>query len=139
MLEELYDKIIIPEFVFKESTKKGRRGAKAIKKWGEDKIYPVTDIRTKAALELTLNEGEAEVIALAQEIKADLVIIDEDKGRKIAKINNMNVTGTIGILLDAKQQSKISQIKPFLDKLIEEGIYISEKLYHKSLILAGEA
>ena len=68
-MEELYGKILIPEFVFKESTMEGRRGAKAIKKWGEDKIYPVTDVRTKAALELTLNEGEAEVIALAQEIK----------------------------------------------------------------------
>ena len=51
----------------------------------------------------------------------------------------MNVIGTIGILLDAKQQRNISQIKPFLDKLIEEGIYVSEKLYRKSLILAGEA
>ena len=97
-----------------------------------------TDVRAKASLELILDEGEAEVIVLAQEIKADLVIIDEDKARKIAKLNNLKCTGTIGVLLDAKREGKIFQLKPFLDRLIAEGIYISDYLYNNAMVLSNE-
>lgn len=83
-------------------------------------------------------EAEAEAIVLAQEKDIDLVIIDEDKARKIAKLNGLNVTGTIGILLDAKKQGRIPQLKHSLDKLLTEGIYISEHLYDNALLLAKE-
>lgn len=53
-------------------------------------------------------------------------------------MNYLKVTGTIGVLLDAKKMGKISQLKPFLDRLIGGGVYISENLYDKALSLASE-
>ena len=95
-------------------------------------------LRMFISLELTLDEGEAEVIVLAQEVGADLVIIDEDKARKVAKRSGLYVTGTIGLLLDAKKRGKILHIKPFLCRLIEGGIYISGNLYDNALSQASE-
>ncbi len=138
LLDELFEKVYIPNAVFKEATRKGKNKTKFIETWGKNKILNIIDVKEKAALELILDEGEAEVIVLAQEKEIDLVIIDEDKARKIAKLNNLNVTGTIGILLDAKKYEKILQLKPFLDKLIAEGIYISRHLYINALVLANE-
>ncbi len=138
LLDELFDEIYIPMAVFKEATMKGKRKSTLIEIWGKSRILNITDVKTKIALELILGKGEAEVIVLAQEIEANLVIIDEDKARKIAKWNNLNVAGTIGILLDAKEEGKISHLKPFLDKLIAEGIYISEHLYNNALMLSKE-
>lgn len=63
-----------------------------------------------------------------------LAIIDEDKARKVALLNGLNVTGTIGILLDAKKKEKISELRPFLDRLMVNGIYISENLYENALL-----
>jgi len=138
LLDELFDEIYIPKTVFKEATIKWKRKADVIEGWGNHRTLGTTDVRAKASLELILDEGEAEVIVLAQEIKADLVIIDEDKARKIAKLNNLKCTGTIGVLLDAKREGKIFQLKPFLDRLIAEGIYISDYLYNNAMVLSNE-
>ena len=137
-MDELFDEIYIPNAVFKEATIKWKRKAAVIEGWGNHRTLGTTDVRAKASLELILDEGEAEVIVLAQEIKADLVIIDEDKARKIAKLNNLKCTGTIGVLLDAKREGKIFQLKPFLDRLIAEGIYISDYLYNNAMVLSNE-
>jgi len=138
LLDELFDEIYIPKTVFKEATIKWKRKADVIEGWGNHRTLGTTDVRAKASLELILDEGEAEVIVLAQEIKADLVIIDEDKARKIAKLNNLKYTGTIGVLLDAKREGKIFQLKPFLDRLIAEEIYISDYLYNNAMVLSNE-
>ena len=138
LLDDLFDEVYIPMAVFREAARKGKKKATVIEAWGKKKRLAVRDIKAKTALELILDEGEAEVIVLAQEKDIDLVIIDEDKARKIAKLNNLRVTGTIGILLDAKDHGKIPQLKPFLAKLMSEGIYISEHLYDRTLILAKE-
>ncbi|MBI4746688.1 MAG: DUF3368 domain-containing protein [Deltaproteobacteria bacterium] len=138
LLDELFENIYIPNAVFKEATRKGKKNATVIENWGKNRIVEITDIKEKSALELTLDEGESEVIVLAQEVDADLVIIDEDKARKVSKLNGLNVTGTIGVLLDAKKQGKISLLKPFLDRLIANGMYIGVSLYDNALLHASE-
>lgn len=83
-----------------------------------------------------LDLGESESIVLYNELKADILIIDEKKGRTVAKSISTNLIGTLGILLKAKQEGLINEIKPLLDKLIESNIKISRQLYdeiiHKS-------
>lgn len=85
-----------------------------------------------------LDKGEAEVIILANEINADLVIIDEKAGREFAEHFNLKLTGTIGVLLKAKETGLIQEIKSLLNKMIENCIWIYKKLTDKIIELSNE-
>lgn len=76
---------------------------------------------------------------MANEIGADLIILDEKLGRYHAKHSELTVTGTIGILLKAKSNGLIKFIKPLLNELTEKDVWISEKLIHEILQRANEA
>jgi predicted nucleic acid-binding protein len=85
-----------------------------------------------------LDRGEAEVIVLAREISADWVIIDEEAGRSYARHFNLTLTGTLGILLRAKQDGLIPEIKPLLERLLASGVWVSKWVFDDVLALAGE-
>ncbi len=87
-----------------------------------------------------LDRGEAEAIVLACEIAADAILIDEADGRKIARQQfGLQVTGTLGILLAAKERGLISAIRPLVDQLRDSlGFFVSESLYQEILRLASE-
>ena len=87
---------------------------------------------------LDLDVGEAEVLILAHEQQADLVILDETIGRMYAKRMNLKLTGTIGVLLKAKAQGLVEKISPLLDELKAKGSWLSPALVKKALQLAGE-
>ena len=65
-----------------------------------------------------LDEGEAEVIALAKELNADLLLINEKLGKRYAEAEAIHYKGVVRILIQAKQQGFIQFIKPLLDDLI---------------------
>lgn len=93
----------------------------------------------QAALLLpTLDRGEAEVIALALERQAQLVLSDELTGRKVAESLNLNVSGSVGILIRAKQIGEIVAVKPLLDTMTQQGIYFSQRFIDAVLQLVGE-
>ena len=75
------------------------------------------DSRLLAVLLLQLHRGVAEAIALATDIKADIVLIDEQEARQIASRTGLVVTGILGILLRAKRDGHIAKIKPEIDLL----------------------
>jgi uncharacterized protein len=81
-----------------------------------------------------LDRGEAEVLALAQERRADLVIMDERLGRRLG----FTLTGVLGVLLRAKQQNHLGQLHPLITQLQQGGIRLSDPLVERVLELAGE-
>lgn len=85
-----------------------------------------------------LHAGEVEVMILAQEQKADLVIIDDNAAKKTAKYLGLTVTGTLGVLLKAKQKGLIEKIKPLLFEMKRNGFYIDAKIELMVLEQAGE-
>ena len=83
--------------------------------------------------------GEAEAIVLAVELKPDLFLLDERKGRVVASRLGIKFTGVLGILIEAKRSGLIAKVKPIMDVLIEQvGFRVSIKLYQQVLQVANE-
>ncbi len=138
LLKELYTKIIIPKAVCLEIEK------------GKEKPYyhDLTQIEWIEIKEIAnpdskdyffdLGDGEAEVLILAKELNADLIIMDEIMGRRYSKQLGFNLTGTIGILLKAKEIGLINSVHDLLTELTKKGTWLNPKLIKKTIELANE-
>ena len=65
---------------------------------------------------------------LAKELNADLVVIDDQNAKKHAKYLGLPVTGTLGVLIKAKQQGIIRELKPLLEIMVQKNIYMKDSL-----------
>jgi predicted nucleic acid-binding protein len=101
-------------------------------------IITVADKAKQELLEMQVDKGEASAIALALESENSFLIIDDSKARKLAHNLNLNFTGTIGVVIAAKQKGIISSIKPILKKIKETNFHISIDLELQALIQAKE-
>ncbi|PIE79086.1 MAG: DUF3368 domain-containing protein [Candidatus Delongbacteria bacterium] len=138
ILKELYDRVIIPFAVYEEIEQgKEKPYYQDLRKLDWIDIKSIKNEKSRLYF-LDLDKGEAEVLILSGEENADLVIIDELLGRRYAKQMNINLTGTIGILLKAKSKGIIPSVKELLFELREKGSWINPKLIMKILKLAGE-
>ena len=102
------------------------------------KINQADDETVKLRLEKILDSGEASSIALASELKNCLLIIDEKKGRAIAKEFHIETIGTLKIFLLAKQKGLIVSVKQMIDELRNSGFRFSEGIVDALLNEAGE-
>lgn len=140
LLKKLYGKVYIPEAVYNEVIIKQESKAKNDLMQADDWIITkkVTNQDAKQLFKVHLHEGEVEVILLGQELKANLLIIDDYMAREYAKYMDFKITGSLGVLLKSKENGEIDRIKPVVDDLISNGIYIGNKLYNDVLKLAQE-
>lgn len=138
LLRKLFGDIVLPQKVFDELSRLPKQAIILRRlKWVEVKSASNTKYFEKLCK--ILDAGEAEAIALAIELKADVLLIDERKGRRIAQENGILITGLLGVLLEAKTQNLLPQIKPILDKLVFEiGFRISTELYREILKKVNE-
>jgi len=128
ILKELYSKIYIPNAVLAEiKAGKGKIGYFDIDTI--DWIIPrkISNVFSMNYL-IDLDKGEAETIILAEELQADIVLIDEKFARDFAKIRGLTLSGSLGVLLEAKNRGIISQIKPLIEKMLANRRYLSEKI-----------
>ncbi|MGC8580404.1 MAG: DUF3368 domain-containing protein, partial [bacterium] len=90
-------------------------------------------------LQTVLDSGEASVIQLARELKADYVLIDERKGRKIARdIFNLKVIGTARILVDAKKNGILNNVGDAMKQMKDAGYWIHDDIVKFALKEAKE-
>jgi hypothetical protein len=103
------------------------------------RIASTTPSSLLSILQSTLHKGEAEAIALAVELKAGVVLIDEQEGRQTATKAGLAVTGVLGVLLRAKKLGQIDAVKPEIEALREKArFFIARSLETNILSFAGE-
>ena len=138
LLKRLYGEIHIPQAVCDEIIDDP---ARSVVNENSDWIIvdQISDTTQKKMYQAKLYAGEVEVMILAQEQNADLVIIDDNIAKKTAKYLGLQVTGTLGILLKSKQSGIIQAVKPILELLINDGLYIGEDVKEYVLNAAGES
>ena len=101
----------------------------------------VEDVQDEVAMDLLLGSfgrGEAEVLILAREKRADTILIDERKARKAARRAGFTVIGILGILLMAKKKGLVPSVKPLIEELCNQGFRLSERVIAKVLKETGE-
>jgi predicted nucleic acid-binding protein len=140
ILREVFSKISIPDEVFHEVAQKGsdRLGSKDIKdaRWIE--VIRIKDKTQVDLLMISLDKGEAEVLALAKELGADLILVDEEKARKSAVIAGYNVMGLLGLFILAKKLGLLDQVRPLIDELRRKKFRVSDRVVSEALKRAGE-
>lgn len=140
LLERLYGSVVIPEAVYRELTDPPEQpGSRELQSLSWIRVQAAGDRDRVTSLRSTLDQGEAEAIALAIELHADLLLIDERLGRGVAESFGLKLVGTVGILLAAKQQRHLAAVKPVLDALIDKARFrVGRSLYRAVLDAAGE-
>ncbi len=137
LLERLFKEVIVPEAVFLEVIKSDKPEARILEEFLQKKIRKV-DMRTFIYLDGNTDAGETEAMLLYKQEQADKLLIDDKRGRKIAKINGINTIGSLGILLSAKQAGLLTEIKPKLEAIKASRIYLSQSIIDIVLELASE-
>lgn len=100
-------------------------------------VSEVADQRLLRALEISVDAGEASAIALAVE-KSCRIILDDRKARIVARKMGLEVTGTVGLLIKAKERGLLESIAPVLDSLENNGFHLSVDLRSEALRICQE-
>jgi predicted nucleic acid-binding protein len=131
LLAKLFDKILIPPAVRQEAYE-----SLPLPQWVEERslAQPLSAL----TLRWRLGNGEREAIALALELEADFLLMDDLAGRRAATGLGLRVLGTLGILLQAKERNLIPAVKPLVEQLLAFGFYADEDLVVWVLRSAGE-
>ena len=142
LLRRLYGQVVIPPAVHGELAIGSRRpGAAALggalaANWMA--VRRAANEHVVAELGQLLDPGEAEAIALTEELDARFLLIDEVAGRKIARRRGVPVVGVAGVLLSAKANGTVVAVKPIIEEISNAGYRLSSRLLSSVLERAGE-
>lgn len=124
LLRDLYGEIVVPPAVEQELR---RNRIQLESSWA--KVVAAEDQDDVAVLREQLDPGEAEAIVVACELAAELLLVDEKRGRRIAIGRGLEVTGLLGVLAEAKARDFITRCQPILDEMIRvAGFWIGDEL-----------
>jgi predicted nucleic acid-binding protein len=141
LLKQLFGQVLIPPAVHRELLAKSGSESARLDEALMDLIQvtqsPPLSPEVKIAT-LRLDIGEQQVIALAYERKASLVIIDERLGRAAARQLGLTVTGLAGVLVRAKEAELIPAVRPLLEGIRQRGYWLSDEILDIAAKLAGE-
>jgi predicted nucleic acid-binding protein len=140
LLPKLFGKVVIPQGVFDELQVGEHPAAKLVHDLSWLEVVTVNNQQLVRELQQSfkLDLGESEAIALAEEIRASQLLIDERAARKVAMARKLPLIGTVGILLLAKRRGLLDSVKDVLDEMKAQGMRISDRLYVQVLTLAQE-
>lgn len=141
VLGSVLGRIQVPAAVWREVVEEGgeRPAAReiAVASWVER--CEVADRALVDALRSLLDEGEAEAIALARELKAGRILLDEKEARRQARLMGLTPLGTIGFLLLAKRKGLLPSLSAEIEKLRSTGFRVGDDVLRQALSAAGES
>ena len=133
LLKQLFGEVVIPNAVETELL----RTHPTLPAWL--RVQPLQNSAKANLYARSVDRGEAEAIALAEELHADHLLIDERKGRRLAQQQGLPVVGLLGVILLAKRAKLIPSARALLEKLYHEaGIYLTDELKDAALKIVGE-
>lgn len=142
LLQRFPEGILIPDAVWHEVVEagRGRPGAREVREASWIQRCTVRDQDFVRFLCTELDVGEAEAIALARQEQADLVLLDEKEARRLARRLGLQVLGTVGLLIWAKQRGLLSSLRVELQALQERGGFrLASEVCRMALRQVGEA
>lgn len=139
LLSRLFEVVLIPPAVRDELARPRRRfRAVDVVQIPGATIQAPADLTRVRELERELQAGEAEAIALAEEVQAEL-LVDERVGRLAAVQRGLRVTGTVGLLVEACRRGMIPSVAPLLERLRSElGFHLTDDLIELARHESGE-
>ncbi|MGB3491410.1 MAG: DUF3368 domain-containing protein [Elainellaceae cyanobacterium] len=139
LLESLYQEVWVPFEVCQEILRGGTNRFAIAEfeqaSWLQKQTTPLT---VSPFLLNSLDLGEASVIQLALDRNITTVCINETVGRRVAHLNNLRLTGSIGILLKAKHQNPSLSIRDSIENMLKRNIRLSQTVIDFALNQAGE-
>ncbi|QTA84848.1 DUF3368 domain-containing protein [Desulfonema magnum] len=128
-LSSIYKQILVPFEVSEEIGIGGKKGF-AVNEFNSATFLhkEKAPLRISPFLANTLDRGEASVIQLALNEKIQTVCIDETVGRRIARLNGLDVTGSVGVLIRAKKEGLPFSMKYAVEQMQRKGIWLSERV-----------
>ena len=135
LLGKLFEKVFVPVAVHEELTDAKtpeivRRRVASLPGWFEVRTVDETRI---PMFPMTLHRGERQAILLAEALRADVLLIDEQIGRTIALSRNIPLSGTLGVLERADTMGFVSNFPQVLQRLKASGFFIAETLEQQLL------
>lgn len=134
LLEAIFGKVYIPQAVFDEVTIPHKPQSLKLKNFLKNKIV-TADL---SITQMGLGQGELEAIALYKQLNSDFLLIDDKRAKKFAQLNSVNVIGSLGVILLAKEKGLVGSVRDDLEKLIDSDVFISESLINRVLLSVGE-
>jgi predicted nucleic acid-binding protein len=130
LLHAIFDTIIVPDAVYKEIAVEGvgRPGVEEIVNAPWIVRQQVQNALAVSMLQAELDDGEAEAVVLAKELEADYLFLDEKKARRVARILNIRIMGTVGVLGLAAKKGLISNLDDTFDLLRQNGFRFTEEI-----------
>jgi predicted nucleic acid-binding protein len=140
ILNDLYGHVIVPTAVQEELlVPRIRLDRIELSRFGFIQLRSPSESSQVNAFLQSLHRGESEALALALELQADLILIDELAGRHVASEIGVRPLGTLGVLLEAKSNGLVPEVRPLMERLRSElNFFISKALQQQIVELAGE-
>ncbi len=141
LLHDLFTALVVPPAVVHELSQPSSGGpAIDLKSYAFFQVEQPTDLNEVNRFRQSLDLGESEALALAEQLHAGILLMDEAAGRAAGEQLGFLVVGTCGVLLRAKQRGLVAELKPLLDDLINNlGFFVSRQLRSQVLAAAGES
>lgn len=137
VLEDLFDVVKVSQTVYEEVTVGNKPGSGKLAAYLQGKIVGL-NLDNYIIGGDSLDKGELTSIALYKHLHADYLLIDEKAGRKIAKLNQVKIIGSLGVLIEAKRKGIIPLLKPHVEILRLSKAHFSDDLLDYALTIVGE-